>query len=51
MVLNRPDPKAIVRGIDRRATKALKALSVANKGKEAERTGVSAKTLGRPNTK
>jgi hypothetical protein len=43
--LKRPDPKVMARGIDERLGKALKALEAANKGKCAEKPGVSDKTL------
>jgi hypothetical protein len=45
------DPKLSAKGIDKRTQDALKALERANKGKTAERTGVSAQTLGRVNTR
>lgn len=50
-VLRNPNPKFSARGIEKRAADALKALEHSNKGKYAEQTGVSAKTLARINTK
>jgi hypothetical protein len=50
-VLRTPDPKISARGITKRAECALKALERSNKGKDSERTGVSARTLARINTK
>ena len=46
-----PDPKVIAKGIREGAKAALRALGSANAGKEAERTGVSERTLNRRNVR
>ena len=46
-LLRNPDPKASARGIEERADRALRALGMANRGKDAERTGLSAQTFFR----
>lgn len=50
-VLYKPDPKCNTKGILKRSENVLKALEHSNKGKDAERTGVSAATLARINIK
>jgi hypothetical protein len=49
--LRKPNPKVCARGIEKRAVEGLKALENSNKGAEAERTGVSARTLARVNNR
>ena len=43
------DPKDFAKNITKKAKVALKALQSANKGKNAERVGISSKTLNRLN--
>jgi hypothetical protein len=47
----KPDPHICARKASRRVQIAVKALEKANQGKYAERVGVSARTMDRPNTK
>ena len=49
--LRKPDPKQCAREIGKRVPATLRALANANKGKYAERTGVSARILDRQNTR
>ncbi len=44
-----PDPKACAENIDARVKAALKALEYANKGPDAEKTGLSSRTFWRMN--
>ena len=48
-VFRTPNPEECVKGIDARAKDALKALESANKGPNAERTGLSSATFFRMN--
>lgn len=51
VVFRTPDPERCAKDIDARAKDALKALAVANKGPDAERTGLSSATYFRMNNR